>query len=244
MSSFKFNKVTFVIFLGLWLVSGCSSTGNLTKASEKTDTSLAKDTHSLEKAEKSDTAVSQKPLLEKKGNLTHFSRHFESATNDSAYCPLIKPVKDVFGRTKTDYYSVSTKVDKLLKNAEIQNRKESNPEPEVSIVEFEDEEFDGLQSLTVLATAYNSVPSQTDGSPDRAAWGDKLKPGMKSIAVSRDLLKMGFTRGVKVKIEGLPGTYVVLDKMNKRWTKRIDIYMGKNVGQARKWGKRRVTISR
>jgi hypothetical protein len=43
-------------------------------------------------------------------------------------------------------------------------------------------------SLRVTATAYNSLPGQTDNTPDLAAWGDRLRPGMKAIAVSRDLL--------------------------------------------------------
>ncbi len=30
--------------------------------------------------------------------------------------------------------------------------------------------------------------------------------------------------------------------MNKRWKKKIDIYMGCNLKRARKWGKRKVTI--
>ena len=101
---------------------------------------------------------------------------------------------------------------------------------------------DSSRALTVTATAYNSLPGQTQGDPSLTAWGDKLVPGMKAIAVSRDLLAMGLTRGVEVTIEGLPGTYVVLDKLNKRWKLRIDIYMGTDVKAARQWGKRQVTI--
>ncbi|SMY37062.1 hypothetical protein PMAL9190_02804 [Photobacterium malacitanum] len=100
-----------------------------------------------------------------------------------------------------------------------------------------------FKKLHVTATAYNSVRSQTDASPNIAAWGDRLKPGMKAIAVSRDLLKMGLKRGSKVKISGLPGEYVVLDKMHHRWNRKIDIYMGKDVRAAKNWGKRRVTIT-
>ncbi|MCD9466129.1 3D domain-containing protein [Photobacterium iliopiscarium] len=100
-----------------------------------------------------------------------------------------------------------------------------------------------LKKLNVTATAYNSVSAQTDSNPSIAAWGDRLKPGMKAIAVSRDLLKMGLKRGSKVKISGLPGEYVVLDKMHHRWRRKIDIYMGKNVRAAKNWGKRRVTIT-
>jgi len=98
-------------------------------------------------------------------------------------------------------------------------------------------------SLVVTATAFNSVEKQTDSTPTIGAWGDRLKPGMKTIAVSRDLLDMGLTRGVAVHIEGLEGEYIVLDKMAKRWTRRIDIYMGNDVDAAKKWGKRQVRIS-
>jgi 3D (Asp-Asp-Asp) domain-containing protein len=97
-------------------------------------------------------------------------------------------------------------------------------------------------SAVVTASAYNSVPEQTSGDPTVAAWGDELKPGMKAIAVSRDLIERGLTHGVKVKIEGLSGTYEVLDKTNARFKERIDIYMGEDVQAAREWGKKQVTI--
>lgn len=100
-----------------------------------------------------------------------------------------------------------------------------------------------VKTIKVTATAYNSVRAQTNANPTRAAWGDRLKPGMKVIAVSRDLLTMGLTRGARVKISGLPGEYVVLDKMNKRWSRKIDIYMGKDIQAARNWGRRSVTIT-
>ncbi|MGK0271355.1 MAG: 3D (Asp-Asp-Asp) domain-containing protein, partial [Cocleimonas sp.] len=81
--------------------------------------------------------------------------------------------------------------------------------------------------LKVTATAYTSHVGQTDSTPNIAAWGDRLKPGMKVIAVSRDLLKVyGLKHKQKVRIKGLKGEYLVLDKMNKRWRKKIDIYMG------------------
>lgn len=98
-------------------------------------------------------------------------------------------------------------------------------------------------SLQVTATAYSSDPSQTDSTPYLAAWNNVLKPDVKSIAVSRDLLKMGLGNGSKVKIEGLPGEYLVLDKMHKRWEKKIDIYMGNDKQKAKQWGKQQVVIS-
>jgi len=100
----------------------------------------------------------------------------------------------------------------------------------------------GPKSMEVTATAYTSSVRETDSTPFLAAWGNTLKPGMKSIAVSRDLLELGLTNNTKVKIKGLEGHYLVLVKMNKRWEKKIDIYMGTDVKKAREWGKKTVTI--
>lgn len=98
-------------------------------------------------------------------------------------------------------------------------------------------------SLRVTATAYNSLASQTDQTPDLAAWGDRLKPGMKAIAVSRDLLhKYGLKRKARVRISGLDGEFLVLDKMHERWEKKIDIYMGVDHHKARRFGRKAVTI--
>ena len=101
-------------------------------------------------------------------------------------------------------------------------------------------------SMWVTATAYCSRPQETQGDPFLAAWGDRLVPGEKCIAVSRDLLDLGLTHRVPVwiEIDGKEvGPYLVLDKMAKRWTDRIDIYYGTDVKAALKWGKRRVRIS-
>ncbi|MYC82252.1 MAG: hypothetical protein F4X19_09195 [Acidobacteria bacterium] len=101
----------------------------------------------------------------------------------------------------------------------------------------------GEDTIEVTASAYNSHPNQTDDTPYVAAWGDRLKPGMRAIAVSRDLIPMGFVRGARVRIEGFPGRrFVVLDKMHHRWRRRIDIYMGDDLEAAREWGKRRLRV--
>lgn len=76
-----------------------------------------------------------------------------------------------------------------------------------------------------------------------AAWGVTLKPGMRASAVSRDLIDEGLTHGTQVMIEGLEGTYIVRDKMNKRWEEKIDIFMGYNRDVARERGKQTVSIS-
>ena len=97
-------------------------------------------------------------------------------------------------------------------------------------------------TLEVTATAYNSLPGQTQGDPRVTAWGHRLEPGMRAIAVSRDLLELGLGHGTRVRIEGLEGEYRVLDKMARRWRKKIDVYMGLDEKAAREWGVRRVRI--
>jgi len=102
----------------------------------------------------------------------------------------------------------------------------------------------GKHRLRVTATAYSSHRRQTDRTPFLAAWNNRIRPGMKIIAVSRDLLrKYGMKNGTKVRIGGLSGYYRVRDKMNKRYRKRIDIYTGVNRRRALKWGRRSVAIS-
>ncbi len=99
-----------------------------------------------------------------------------------------------------------------------------------------------IKSMEVMASAYNSVKAQTANDPNITAWGDTLKPGLKAIAISRDLLDSGFYYNMEVSIDGLEGKYKVLDKMNRRWTKKIDIYMDTDVSKAREWGLQKVTI--
>ncbi len=100
----------------------------------------------------------------------------------------------------------------------------------------------GYQGLEVTVTAYNSVVEQTDADPLIAAWGDRIAPGMSIVAVSRDLIPQGLTRRARVRIHGLPGEFLVLDKMNKRYARRIDIYMGEDIAAARQFGRREARI--
>ncbi len=98
-------------------------------------------------------------------------------------------------------------------------------------------------TLQVTASAYNSLNYQTgDGDPNITAWGDTLKPGIKTIAVSRDLIRKGLTHNTPVKIKGFSGVYLVKDKMHHRWNNKIDIYMDKNVQKAKNFGRKKVEI--
>jgi len=83
--------------------------------------------------------------------------------------------------------------------------------------------------LTVTATIYHATPSQTDSTPDRTATNFKINmdnPGShRIIAVSRDLEALGFTMNKTVVVSNagdMDGLWVIRDRMNKRWTKRID----------------------
>ena len=94
-------------------------------------------------------------------------------------------------------------------------------------------------TLKVTATAYYVPKVYT---PAFGAWGDTLEYANHPIAVSRDLIDSGLTHGTKVLISGLDDTFTVMDKMNKRWRKRIDLYMGNDRQRAINWGKQKVEI--
>jgi len=98
------------------------------------------------------------------------------------------------------------------------------------------------KTIRVTATAYNSTIRQTEGDPFIGAFGDSVKPGVKSIAVSRDLYRLGLRHNTFVTIEGLKGIYLVKDKMHERWKNKIDIYMGTDIISAKRWGRKKVNI--
>lgn len=102
------------------------------------------------------------------------------------------------------------------------------------------------QTEIVTTTVYHAVVAQCNSDPSHTASMFKLdlkNPYKhKIIAVSRDLLKK-FPMHSKVRISGTKrydGIYIVEDKMNKRYTKRIDILI--NVGmKIGKWNKVKIT---
>ena len=107
----------------------------------------------------------------------------------------------------------------------------------------EEEIMPEWKTITVSASAYNSLKVQGEGNPKITAWGDTLRPGVQSIAVSRDLIKQGLNYKTPVKIEGFDGIFIVNDKMHSRWKNKIDIYMGIDKEKAMNWGRRKVEIS-
>jgi len=89
-----------------------------------------------------------------------------------------------------------------------------------------------LYSGTVIATAYNSEPGQTDGSPWTTASGTRCREGV----VAANHLPIG----TKVMIEGFGDrVFTVEDRMNRRYNKRIDIWF-RDHKDAVKFGVRKV----
>ncbi len=96
--------------------------------------------------------------------------------------------------------------------------------------------------MRVLATAFNSTRAQTSDHPHVTAWGLSLRPGMRAIAVSRDLESLGLVCGVRVRIDGLDGTWEVRDRMPAFRRRAIDVYMGDDIKAARRFGRRHVRL--
>ena len=94
-------------------------------------------------------------------------------------------------------------------------------------------------SEVVTLTTYTPTAEECDSTPLVTASGFKINEKNpkrhRIIAVSRDL-KRKYKFGTKLRIKGAgkyDGTYVVRDVMNKRYTKRIDILVGKKDKQTK-----------
>ena len=105
-----------------------------------------------------------------------------------------------------------------------------------------------LTYILVTATIYHADPRQTDSTPFITASGAHIEeccPGdHRWIAVSRDLEDLGFVFGAKVLVEGaeeMDGVWTVQDRMNKRWTNRIDFLVDTDV-RGGKWDSVKIEI--
>jgi len=95
--------------------------------------------------------------------------------------------------------------------------------------------------ISVTATIYHAVPAQTDSTPFITASNkviNKDNPGgHRWIAVSSDLEALGYTFGARVCVENagpMDGYWIVQDRMNKRWTNRIDFLVDESM-KGGKW---------
>lgn len=101
-----------------------------------------------------------------------------------------------------------------------------------------------MKCMQVKASAYNSVSAQTRPGTDGriTAWGDTLRPEVKSVAISRDLIDSGLVHGTMIYIEGFKEPFKVNDKMNRRFTNKIDVHLGTDVQAAREFGNQQLNI--
>jgi len=81
-----------------------------------------------------------------------------------------------------------------------------------------------------------------DAEPRRGSWGDELVPGMKALAVSPDLVERGLVNGTRVRIEGLPPSFRVRDRLPEGTHERVEIFMGTDAESAQRWHERRARI--
>lgn len=96
----------------------------------------------------------------------------------------------------------------------------------------------------VLVTAYSPTKRETDDTPYITASNKPVSEG--SIAVSRDLFMDGWVFGKSVFIQcgslsearrGHCGIFIITDVMNRRWEKRLDIFIH-DTKKAKKFGKK------
>ena len=115
----------------------------------------------------------------------------------------------------------------FLLNSKIQDVQSINKAFQVELKEQKqiitnlEKRINDISIVSVDATAYNSLPGQTDDNPNETACGNYPRIGR--IAVSQDLFYSGWTCGKWVAIQGL-GLFQIDDVMHKRKTKQIDIF--------------------
>jgi len=87
----------------------------------------------------------------------------------------------------------------------------------------------------VTASAYNSVPWQTDDTPFITASGTTVRHGV----IAANFLPIG----TQVTMPDVYGNqvFVVEDRMNARYTNNVDIWM-EDIGDAKRFGRRSVKI--
>jgi 3D (Asp-Asp-Asp) domain-containing protein len=133
-------------------------------------------------------------------------------------------------------------VDELaLLTPEVSNPPNENPLPEM-ITPRKIEKVQNYpqqpEAYSVTATVYYPEKGQTDGNPLITADGSRINPKNPKkhrwIALSRDMLarwggdiQYGDTVWVRGISDELDGMYIVRDTMNRRFTNRVDILVGR-----------------
>jgi len=82
--------------------------------------------------------------------------------------------------------------------------------------------FKPVLTARVTVTTYNAIVEQTDSNPSTTTFMSRPRPG--TVAVSLDLLEMGFIPGKKVWLQGI-GIYRVNDVMHERHKMSVDLLL-------------------
>jgi len=122
--------------------------------------------------------------------------------------------------------------------------------PEVLAVTREDLGFPSagkrtpVRTITVVATAYNSLAAQTDSTPCITANGHDLCKQYEETGVGNTIASNFLPFGTRVRFPDMFGdkVFVVRDRMNARYgAGRVDIWMAE-YGEARQFGGRRIIM--
>jgi 3D (Asp-Asp-Asp) domain-containing protein len=147
------------------------------------------------------------------------------SNSDNAH-PLINSASD---------WSVSklAKFDLTQKNDAPEETPEPTPVP--SPVKTKAVKINPIATYVVMASAYSSTPDQTDSTPFITAWGTQVRDGI----IAANFLPFG----TKIKMPELYGDkiFVVEDRMNRRYTYKIDVWFPER-SQAMEFGNKKVTI--
>jgi 3D (Asp-Asp-Asp) domain-containing protein len=96
-----------------------------------------------------------------------------------------------------------------------------------------------VKTMRVTATAYNSVPEQTDGDPFTTAAGTRTRPGVVAACFPFGTQLEIIVPGQEGSLNGI--TYVVEDRTGAGRCDHVDIWM-ETIPEARQFGRRTVEI--
>lgn len=100
-------------------------------------------------------------------------------------------------------------------------------------------ELKDLKVRELTITAYSPTLEECGDSPTITASQSKVRPGI--VAVSRDLFAQGWVFGKKVYVKG-HGVFEIADLMNKKHSKRVDIFIP-DTNEAKRFGKKQTIVA-
>lgn len=134
---------------------------------------------------------------------------------------IVDPMRDVLGDAATTYEQYRAKSQEAISLLKQQKDRDG----QILRLIFGDgwDRTQPVLSVPVAVTAYTSRPQETDATPYVTADNSTVRPGI--VAVSRDLMsELGLRFGQRIVLTGY-GLFEVRDVMNRRYERRVDIWM-------------------